>query len=214
MKYSFDDSFDNEFIWTELYYLEFEINLGLDCLKQILSSSDVWLTKSREIFLEKTKKDKILTTEVTEIKVAHYNDNYQRNEMLIDNLQILQGYSLCQSITSFFESSLKNVSEKVQSEFKSEMQLSKKKFMKIEGYYNYLIKVFGKVDIEYDELYQSIMKFYKIRNIIVHSGGISISGEKQIIVSSNDLNKILDKIALFFNKLLLHINNKYYEMKN
>ncbi|MEI6346715.1 MAG: hypothetical protein WCP69_02095 [Bacteroidota bacterium] len=232
MNYSLDLSEnDFEFSWINLKSKEMEYQIGLKTLRNLIISQDLSLAKIKENFEQSIIRDKTLNSLDPNNKANFYEDFYNEQEQILDEIDIIQRYSMCVSCFSFFESRLKELCELIESNFKLDLKIedlySKSDILR---YWIFLVKVF-KISVTENLLFNSITDKKDVRNIIIHQNGISnskqlkkiksingihlsaLNGQTRIVMIGSQFNNdLLCEIEKFFSVLLKAIDERYKEM--
>jgi hypothetical protein len=209
------DEEDSGFVWNVLYFNQMEYDFGIRTLRSLIVSQEMAFAKIRDDFQKKMDEDKVLNSSDPYNGSMHYEHFYSDQKNMIEEIEILQRYSMCVSYFSFFESRLKEICEFIESNFEFEKKV--KDFCNnnnICGYWKYLIDVF-EISKKTECQYTPIINRYEIRNIITHQNGIpkaeqfnSIKYIKHIkITNSSQMNRI--SIMKGFNEGLLTDINKF-----
>lgn len=215
--------------WEELYFFEFEIEIGLEAFHALNSSQEKMLKLTKEKFDKFIAEDEALNSIEPRDQGSYYSQFFEREEMTINELQRQQRYSMVLSVFSFFEGKLKSICQQIESSFNFKIKIddlnSQDDLMR---YWKFLEKVF-EIDTKSIEIFFTPIKQQKIvRNIIAHQDGIVDKDKRKKIVIVRGLSVkefgdeaiielqdstyvlyLLEKMGSFFKKLILAIDNRY-----
>ena len=224
--------------WSDLYYFNDGIYRLFEAEKKLIKNSEKYISKSQINLKEKIAKDPELTYKPKNWEEdsyqSQYYQHYYSNSINVLN-QIAQNHrkSSILSIYSLIEGQLKLITKLIQNEFDFNIKLKH-----IEGrdylnkYWIYLTKVFGiKVESIQNE-YNFIKNQRFIRNKIAHNNSRVTKEDVKRLNQFDDIKvfkigdeylfefenlnfiyKLLDIAKLFFEKLSLHVNSRYKEIK-
>jgi len=209
------DEKESGIYWNFIYFKQMEYDFGIRTLRSLIASQDLALTKIRDDFQKEMDEDKMSNTLDPYNGSMHYEHFYSDQENMIEEIEVLQRYSMCVSCFSFFESRLKEICEFIESNFEFEKKV--KDFCinnKICGYWKYLIDVF-EISKKIECQYTPIINRYEIRNIIAHQNGIPTAKQTRTIkdiknvktTNSSKINRI--SIVEGFNEDLLTDMRKF-----
>jgi len=223
------------FKWTDLYYIDFNISNSYDALKRINSNQEVSLLESRKTLEAKInsikEENKLLGSDID----AYINHHFYEDDMVINELEKLQRFSLIMSIFSFYESQLKILCNLIEKEFQFKIKLKDLNNYKgdLFRYWTYLDKVYQVPIGNLQPLFNPINQQKSLRNLIAHHNGIvnedSINkvhkvdgvlfnkvGNLYYIEIEKDIyiNYLLKNIKDFFEELLKVVDNRYIELKS
>ncbi len=222
------------FSWQELYYYQFQNEIGLEAFKLLNSNQEEALATTKRKFEETIKNDADLKAMDEENWGNYYSQLYEREETTIQELQRVQRYSICLSLFSFFEGRLKAICESIEKEFDAKIKIDdlsgKDDVMR---YWNYLVKVY-EVDISHAEKFFTPIRQHKqVRNLIAHYNGYTNAETKNKLephpglafteVDENvyqlQIKKseyflfLIEKMETFLNEILDPLDKRYEQKK-
>jgi hypothetical protein len=227
---------DFGFDWTELSYMDFDISNSFSAIRKLNSNQEKSLSESKAELEETIKSireyNKGREQEFIESYIHHitYDD-----EIMIDEIQRLQRYSLVMSIFAFYEAQLKSLCSIIEEEFKFKIKISDLNNSKgdLIKYWTYLSNVFEMKTEKLGELFEPLSLQKKIRNLIVHQDGVANekyakgfpkingvsfrkSGESYILQIEENvyIEFLLKQIEIFFKSLLKEVDNRYKLLKS
>ncbi|MEO5645163.1 MAG: hypothetical protein ABIQ40_05800 [Bacteroidia bacterium] len=221
------------FVWGELYYIELEVELGINALTTLNSNQEKSLLQSKAEFEKQIKNDSELQQIEREFVGSYYSQMYERDELFIKELQRQQRYAILMSLFSFFEARLKSVCVLIEEGFKFKIKLSDLRSNDdLMRYWIYLDKVFEMKVLNILPVFNQINLHKKVRNKIAHQNGLINEGEKngfgniqnikfdkmgihyQIeILNEEYLTKIMTLMVSFFAQLLTAVDERYKEIE-
>jgi len=226
---------DFGFKWDKLHYFDFGIDNSFDALIQLNKNHEESLLRSKDEIDKKIETIKELNKELGEEGIHSYIHHlYYEDDMVINELQKVQRYSMVLSIFAFYENQLKSICNMIEADFDFDVKIEKlsRKKGDLMKYWTYLSKIY-KVDIQIlKPLFIPLNNEKKIRNIIAHQGGIISEKEAEKIQLSvglvlnkvgeyyvleidnyNYINYLLKSLKDFFKVLLREVDKKYRELK-
>jgi hypothetical protein len=213
------------FDWGELYYVELETEIGLDSLQVLNVSQEKTLINQSKEFKKKVEENEGLNSLSEEDRNSYYDHFFERDYMIMNELKILQRYSMILSLFSFFEGRLKSICELIENQFSFKIKIndlnSNEDLLK---YWNFLSKVFEIETKPIESVFTPIKQQKIIRNIIAHQQGLARENQVKKIVIKKGLE--LDNLRLlitdvdfiknliydmqtFYKKLLIEIDKRY-----
>lgn len=224
------------FDWGEISYLDFDISNSFDALRKLNSNQEKSLSESKKDLEDTIKSIRNYNKDGEEEFIESYiHHKTYDNEIMIDEIQRLQRYSLVMSIFAFYEAKLKYICNIVESEFHFKIKLTDLNNYKgdLVKYWTYLDKVYQMPTEELQHLFDPINSQKKIRNLIVHHDGIATEKNIKEIPKTEGISFrknadlyflqieanvyvefLLKNINLFFESLLKAIDKRYTELKN
>lgn len=232
---SFIFDFSNIYLFEfgDLYYENFETELGIDALRILILNQESSFQIIKAKFDEAVKNDKTLNELEEEHQGSYYMQIFEREELMIEKLKRQQRFSVCLSIFSFCEGRLKSLCEMIAREFTFKIKLddlnSSEDLMR---YWNYLEKVFELTTTKIEPFFTPIKQQKIVRNVIAHQDGnvrpdqvkkINIvtglqlhpgyEGQILEITDTTYILYLLDKSESFFKELYLAADARYKELK-
>ena len=233
MIYGFSiDEKESGIYWNFIYFKQMEYDFGIRTLRSLITSQDLAITKIRDDFQKEMDEDKVLNSLDPYNGSMHYEHFYSDQENMIEEIEVLQRYSMCVSCFSFFESRLKELCERIESNFELDIKIEDlNRKSDILRYWIFLTKVF-KIPVTAEELFTSINNKKDVRNVIVHQNGIpktnqvgkiknikgiklsESKGQNRIVMIGSQFNKeFLVEIEMFFSELVKAVDERYREME-
>jgi len=216
---NFDFSKIHRYIKSELYAKEYEIEISISALKELIENDEksiLSIQNEFEIFLSEHNPEDIPIQQRD-----YFEEHLIDRELVIKNLKIKKRYSSCLLIFSVFESILKEFCEEI--ERNNEFTIKIKDLRRSDDltlYKNYLTKVY---QINFESLNPSFTKIKHqkiVRNRISHRNGkattneiqivdgLELMNDKIIITSKSYFIYLINLIDDFFKKLLIEIDKK------
>lgn len=217
-KIALDMSNIRMFDWQNLWWYDYEIDVGFDALSALIDNQEKTLKESI-IITEKLRTEKLL--EIPEEYKASYERHYFEHTDRVDHqLRIMQRYSSCLIVFSFIENSLKFLTSEFANKLNVEFKIPYRNI--IGETMNFLI---NKLKIKKDALSQEfefISNQKVIRNSIAHHNGIIVSDRLvdfyeseginlkngEIIIRPEYLKRLIENGRIFFKSLILHIDDR------
>jgi hypothetical protein len=226
----FDFTKTKLFSWDECYFKQIEYETGTDALDTLITNQEESFETTRQLFSEYVKQE--LASIEMEHQGSYYSQVVRHEEKSIDELSVLQRYSACLSIFSFFEGKLRDIINLIEQEFEFKI-----KFDDLKGgddlnkYKLYLSKVF-EVDLKEIEHYYDLIKQQKfIRNRIAHHLGIVKENQRNEVKLVNGIGLVkygrdwkiiiqeisyfqylFDNMNPFFTQLIWIMDDKYIDL--
>jgi len=223
----------HSFRWGEISYIDFDISNSFSALLKLNTNQEKSLSESKKELEDKISsiKENNADEDFIQSYIHHYTYD---DEIMIDEIQRIQRYSLLMSIFAFYEARLKSLCDIIEKEFQFNIKINDLNNHKgdLVKYWTYLIKVYELNGDNLQDFFTPLIHQKKIRNIIVHSDGTvddkQIKGiPKTVGISfrkSGDLNILqvdenlyvtflLESIRLFFEALLKEIDKRYIQLK-
>ena len=98
------------FDWGEISYLDFDISNSFDALRKLNSNQEKSLSESKKDLEDTIKSIRNYNKDVEEEFIESYiHHKTYDNEIMIDEIQRLQRYSLVMSIFAFYEALILNI---------------------------------------------------------------------------------------------------------
>lgn len=226
----------HSFDWGEISFLNFDISNSFDALRKLNFNQEKSLSESKKDLEETIKSIRDYNKDGEEEFIESYiHHRTYDNEIMIDEIQRLQRYSLVMSIFAFYEAKLKFICNMVESEFQFKIKVNDLNNYKgdLVKYWTYLDKVYEMPSKELEYLFEPINIHKKIRNLIVHhdgiateknikemptTGGISFRKNTDLYFLQIEANVyvefLLKNINLFFESLLKAIDKRYTQLKS
>ena len=224
------------FDWAHLSYMDFDISNSFSAIRKLNSNQENSLSESKKELEAKIESIKDYNKDGEQEFIESYIHHLTHDdELMIDEIQRLQRYSLVMSIFAFYEAQLKSVCIAIEQEF--EFKIKIKDLNNYKGdlfkYWTYLGKVYGMETESLKKLFDPLNIQKKIRNIIVHHDGIITQKVANEIPKTNGINfkksgelliiqieetiyveTLLKSIEVFFESLLKEIDKKYTELNS
>lgn len=227
MKFNFSDA--DLFQWDELFYIEWETDIGFDALKTLVSNLEDSLETTKKKFDDLIKNDPDYNFLYDQDKGSYYSQLFEREEITIGELQIQQRYSICLSLFSYFEGRLKFICNQIENKFNFQIKVTDLSNNK--DCWNYLKNDCKIETAKVNPFFTHITQQKIVRDIIAHQGGLAseqrskkiciVTGLKlrevgnayqiQIIDKSYSLY-LIEKMTTFFKELLLAIDKRCKEI--
>lgn len=226
----------HSFDWGEISYFDFDISNSFDALRKLNSNQEKSLSESKKELEDTIKSIRDYNKDGEEEFIeAYIHHRTYDNEIMIDEIQRLQRYSLVMSIFAFYEARLKSICNMVEREFQFKIKVSDLNNYKgdLVKYWTYLAKVYEMPIVELQHLFEPINFQKKIRNLIAHHDGIATEKNIREIPETEGISFrknaelyflqieanvyvefLLKSLNLFFESLLKAIDKRYTELKS
>lgn len=225
----------HQFYWADLYYIDFEIGNSFDALRKLNINQENTLTESRAELEEKIQSILASSQEEDQFFINSYihHETYD-DEILMDEIERLQRYSLIMSVFSFYETRLKSLCNMIEKEFNLKIKISDLNSYKgdLMKYWTYLSKVYEIPTEELQPLFDPINRQKKLRNIIAHHDGIANKKQMKEIPETDGISfkniedlyflqvaenvyieYLLKEIKSFFELLLKAIDIRFKQLR-
>ncbi|SNR77167.1 hypothetical protein [Flavobacterium sp. ov086] len=223
-KMSFD--LNNITKWSDLFYIDFEISIGLDASRKMISMQNESYELIHQELLNKIKATKQENGNMDENDLEAYLGHlYGIEEHTMSELNRILTYNQISGIFSFFENKLKLVCEKLQESFNLEIIVKSNSV--ILKYWSSLLPFLEEERPYIERLFTPIINRYTVRNVVCHQN--CIADQKQFeqfrhekSITFNDfenkyyiidiqqefVSTLLDQVMLFLEQLLKAIKLK------
>lgn len=224
------------FDWGHLSYMDYDISNSFIAIRKLNSNQEYSLSESKKELEEKIASIKDYNKDGEEEFIETYIHHLTHDdEIMIDEIQRLQRYSIVMSIFAFYEGQLKSVCTLIEEEFDFKIKIKDLNNYKgdLVKYWTYLDKVYGMETHALKSLFDPLIIQKKIRNIIVHHDGIVTqkianelpktdgisfkkSGEFLILQIEETIyvELLLSSIEVFFKELHKEIDKKYTKLNH
>lgn len=221
-KLSFSWSDVRLFEWQNLWWYQDEIDIGFDALNALIDNQEKTMNESM-VLTEKLKKERL--SEIPEEYRSSYEQQFFENSDKVNyQLRIMQRYSSCLMILSFFEHSLKflslEIAEKTHQPFIVPSNSIVPNTMK------FLVNEFNISPLARSKEYNLLLIQRVVRDSIAHHNGIipddrivqfvSMEGinlkNNEIIIRPEYLKNLVELSKKFFKDLILLIDDRFIEL--
>ena len=208
--------------WNEINWIEFEISNSIYALKkmfQIQTNGFEYLSLDIEQKISSIKKE---NSNMQENELNQYIKHlFGLEEEIIQNLKKIQKFSNIVIVFSITESKLKIICDKIERDFKFNIDLSNTKSV-LSKHWKFLASFLEERSEIIEKYYTPIRNMIEIRNIINHQDGIATINQYKKICDIKGLKFILfeDKYYLtsidenFVDILLKNIDEFFIELLN
>ncbi|MCH2488706.1 MAG: hypothetical protein MK211_01035 [Flavobacteriales bacterium] len=221
-KTPFDMSQVRLYEWGNLYWYEDEIFIGLNAISKLITNQEKTLNESLQS-LQKLKEKK-LPEIPDEYRASYEQQFFEDSDKTNYQLRIMQRYSSCLMIMTFFENTLKFLAKEIGNEINN--PFSAPKHNAIPETIKFLIQAFKINESVKSKEYNVIIQQRVVRDSIAHNNGfilknrinqfkpmegINLNGE-EIIIRPEYLNTLIKISQKFYKDLILLIDDRFIEL--
>jgi len=159
--------------WTQLHEIEVELGIELHAIKKQISESDEMVKELYNELQEQIKKDPAFKELSPEDKGHYYTHVFEREEYIMQDLQLKQSYSALLGLYAFIERCFWDLCHKIQIDFDSKVKLKDLNGHNIlQKYWNYLNKVIEVETKDLEQFFEPLKLHQIVRNSVAHRGGL------------------------------------------
>jgi len=221
-KFNFSLNDIHHYDWGNLWWFEYEIQIGLWALKDLVTNQEeIYLVKKGDFLKNREKR---LAEIPDEYKDSYAQQFFEDGDRTFAELINIQRNSACLSFFSFLESKLIELLKMMNMEFNVQFEVPTTKVL---ASLKVLIeKGFGVSDDNYNGNYDRILNQVIIRNSIAHQDsfikhekyfpkreGIELKGLKIIISDTSYLTFLIKKAEDLFKELLIAVDKRLTQVK-
>lgn len=221
-KFNFSLNDIHHYDWGNLWWFEYEIQIGLWALKDLVTNQEeIYLVKKADFLKNREKR---LAEIPDEYKDSYAQQFFEDGDRTFAELINIQRNSACLSFFSFLESKLIELLKMMNMEFNVQFEVPTTKVL---ASLKVLIeKGFGVSDDNYNGNYDRILNQVIIRNSIAHQDsfikhekyfpkreGIELRGLKIIISDTSYLTFLIKEAEDLFKELLIAVDKRLTQVK-
>ncbi len=221
------------FHWSDLFWLDFEIDNAFDALLKLNENQEMTLNETEENLKSAVKqKEEDFKELQLQDRESYINQLFYIDEQIILELKRLQRYSIVISAYAIFESKLKKLCESIEKQFDFKVKIDDLNSSDgdIKKLWLFLVKVYEIDHLESESKLTYINQNKFVRNIVTHHDGVckavlvkkipklklldveDFGDDKRIFIQNGYVQDLIERMKNFNNLLLEVIDKRYTQL--
>lgn len=220
--FNFNDVYLYE--WGELYWYKDEINVGYSAIEELIKNQEKSLVEA----FEKTQilKEEKLPNIPEDYRASYEQQFFEYTDKINYQLRIVQRYSACLMIFTFFEGNLEFLVNRINEEFNLKFEYGNRQL--INKFWSFFRNVYELNVEEIEPYYTKIINQKIIRDKIAHNrgtlsekemkkfkkvDGLGLTKFNEIVIKPEYFEYLIASMKQFYKQLFYLIDMRYKELK-